>query len=280
MKADLDGQKKEQGVLAEELKAEQKRLESEKVVLGEEYADVIEISADLEKQIVAEQERLAELARKAEEERQARLAAERAAAEKAAAERAAAEKAAAEKAAAERAAAKNEAERQAADEREAATKSEAEAKEKDSTPAPSVSAPPESNSGGFIRPASGRISSPYGYRTIFGAREFHHGIDIANGTGTPIQAAASGYVTFAGAMGTYGNVVMMTHSINGKTHATVYAHLNSISVSQGQYVSQGGRIGAMGSTGRSSGPHLHFEVHVGNWNGSRTNAVNPSNYIN
>lgn len=285
LKADLDGQKKEQGVLAEELKAEQKRLESEKVVLGEEYADVIEISADLEKQIAAEQERLAELARKAEEERQAKLAAERAAAEKAAAERAAAEKAAAERAATERAAAKNEAEFQAANEREEAAKHDAAAQEQTTAPAPSVSepsisAPSESNSAGFIRPAPGRLTSNYGGRDIGAGSESHLGVDIANSAGTPIKAAASGYVTYAGSMGTYGNVVMMTHSINGKTFSTVYAHMSSIGASQGQYVAQGGYIGAIGSTGRSTGPHLHFEVHIGPWNGARSNAVNPMNYIN
>ena len=141
-----------------------------------------------------------------------------------------------------------------------------------------VSAP--ASSSGFIRPAAGRLTSNYGGRNIGAGNENHRGVDIANSLGTPIKAAASGYVTYAGPMGTYGNVVMITHSINGKTYSTVYAHMSSVGTSQGQYVSQGGFIGSMGSTGRSTGSHLHFEVHIGPWNGARTNAVNPMNYIN
>lgn len=93
------------------------------------------------------------------------------------------------------------------------------------------------------------------------------------------MAAANGFVSYAGSMGGYGNVIIITHSINGQTHATVYAHLNSIGVSVGQQVSQGQNIGGMGNTGRSFGDHLHFEIHVGPWNGGRTNAVNPASYI-
>src|SRR5690606_34029763 len=122
--------------------------------------------------------------------------------------------------------------------------------------------------------------SNYGGRNIGAGNENHRGVDIANATGTTVKAAASGYVSYAGAMGTYGNVVMITHSINGQAYTTVYAHLNSIAVSAGQGVSQGQYIAGMGSTGRSTGPHLHFEVHIGSWNGSRSNAVNPMNYIN
>ncbi len=138
---------------------------------------------------------------------------------------------------------------------------------------------PAQNSAGFIRPAAGSITSGFGWRNIGAGNEFHRGIDIANSVGTSINAAASGYVSYAGSMGSYGNVIILTHSINGQTHATVYAHLSSIGVSVGQSVSQGQRIGGMGSTGRSTGSHLHFEIHIGAWNGSRSNAVNPINYI-
>lgn len=239
LKASLDGQKKEQAGLKSDLEAEQKRLAKEKSVLEEQHAEAISVGNDLEKKIAAEQNRLAEIARKAEEERKRKEAAERAAAQKAAASQ-------------------------------------------KSSPAASTAASysaPAQNSAGFIRPAAGRLTSKFGWRDIGAGNEFHLGIDIANGVGTSINAAASGFVSFAGSMGGYGNVIILTHSINGQTHSTVYAHLSSINVSVGQSVSQGQRIGGMGNTGRSFGSHLHFEIHIGNWNGSRSNAVNPLNYI-
>lgn len=252
LKASLDSQKNEQASLVSQLQAEQSRLANEKSSLESNYQEALEISSDLEKQISAEQARLAEVARKAEEERQRKLAAERKAAE--------------------------EAEAKAAQQKAAQSQSSSQPASKPSYEAPpAVSAP--ANSGGFIRPASGRLSSNYGGRNIGSGHENHFGIDIAAPTGTPIMAAASGYVSYAGPMGTYGNVIMVTHSINGQTHTTVYAHLSAISVSVNQSVSQGQRIGSMGSTGRSTGPHLHFEIHIGPWNGSRSNAVNPIGYI-
>ncbi|WP_420812565.1 murein hydrolase activator EnvC family protein [Planococcus salinus] len=136
-----------------------------------------------------------------------------------------------------------------------------------------------SGSSNFIRPAQGRRTSGFGGRDIGAGAESHLGLDIANVTGTPIVAAASGYVSHAGYMGGYGNVVIITHSINGRSYATVYGHMNSINARVGQSVSQGQNIGAMGSTGRSTGPHLHFEIHVGSWNGARSNAINPAPYI-
>lgn len=139
-------------------------------------------------------------------------------------------------------------------------------------------AAPKSSSG-FIRPAAGRHTSGFGGRDIGAGAETHLGYDIANSPGTPIHAAASGYVSYAGSMGGYGNVIIITHVINGQSYATTYAHLNSINVSVGQAVSQGQKIGGMGNTGRSTGPHLHFEIHIGSWNGARSNAVNPAAYI-
>ncbi|TWT04882.1 murein hydrolase activator EnvC [Planomicrobium sp. CPCC 101079] len=143
----------------------------------------------------------------------------------------------------------------------------------------SYTAPAKVSSSGFITPTSGRFTSKFGWRNIGDGPEFHQGVDIANSVGTNVKAAASGYVSFSGSMGGYGNVVILTHSINGQTHATVYAHLNSIDVSAGQEVSQGQRVGGMGNTGRSTGSHLHFEIHVGPWNGARTNAVNPASFV-
>ena len=71
----------------------------------------------------------------------------------------------------------------------------------------------------------------------------------------------------------------MTHSINGAIYTTVYAHLSSFNVSVGSVVSQGQQIAAMGSTGRSTGPHLHFELHTGTWQGQAAGSLNPLRYI-
>lgn len=138
---------------------------------------------------------------------------------------------------------------------------------------------PSVSSGTWTRPASGRFSSTFGARNIGSGNEFHYGSDIANSLGTPIVSAADGIISYAAPMGTYGNVIMVTHSIEGRIFTTVYAHLSAINVSSGQSVSKGQIIGKMGSTGRSTGSHLHFEVHVGPWNGSRSNAVNPIRYV-
>ena len=130
--------------------------------------------------------------------------------------------------------------------------------------------------GAFIKPASGYISSPFGYRTspINGAQEFHRGVDIA-GSGT-ISAAQAGVVEVATYHYSYGNYVVINHGkINGVTIKTLYAHMQSgLSVSVGQTVSQGQKIGVMGTTGSSTGVHLHFEVQE---NGA---VVNPMSYIN
>ena len=80
-------------------------------------------------------------------------------------------------------------------------------------------------------------------------------------------------------MGTYGNVIMVTHSIDGQIFTTVYAHLSSINTSAGQQVAKGQFIGKIGTTGASTGPHLHFEMHIGNWSASGPSAVNPLRYV-
>lgn len=118
------------------------------------------------------------------------------------------------------------------------------------------STPTASNPGGFIRPAEGRLSS--GFRTA--RRPNHQGVDIANVTGTPIVAAASGTVTFVGFdSGGYGNWIEVDH---GNGFRTRYGHLSSSNVTVGQQVQQGQIIARMGSTGRSTGPHLHFEIRL------------------
>ncbi|WP_036817357.1 murein hydrolase activator EnvC family protein [Pontibacillus yanchengensis] len=138
-----------------------------------------------------------------------------------------------------------------------------------STPAPSGS--------GFISPANGPVTSGYGPR--WGST--HFGIDIGKyGGSSPIKAVASGTVIKSYYSSSYGNVVYISHSVNGQIYTSVYAHLQNREVSDGQSVSQGQRLGYMGSTGQSTGPHLHFELHKGPWNYSKSNAVNPASYIN
>jgi len=133
-----------------------------------------------------------------------------------------------------------------------------------------------SSSGDFINPSAGVVTSEFGPR--WGSK--HDGIDVAAGEGTPIYNAASGVVARSYYSNSYGNVIFITHSVNGKTYQTVYAHLSSRAVNTGQVVQQGQYIGGMGNTGNSSGTHLHFEIHEGEWNISKSNAVDPRRYIN
>ncbi|QED46290.1 murein hydrolase activator EnvC family protein [Cytobacillus dafuensis] len=142
----------------------------------------------------------------------------------------------------------------------------------------SVGATPPVTSGAFMNPTTGSLTSHFGQR--WGT--FHSGIDIGKGGRTgavPIVAAASGTVIRANYDRSYGNVVMIAHVIDGQVMTTVYGHMESLHVSNGQSVEKGQMIGYMGSTGNSTGPHLHFEIHHGGWNGSRTNAVNPLKYV-
>ena len=124
-----------------------------------------------------------------------------------------------------------------------------------STATSTTSAPP-AGAGGWRWPTSGSVTSGFGYRW----GRMHEGIDIGAGTGTPIYAATAGTVTYAGSMSGYGNMVLIDH---GGGIVTAYAHQNSISVSVGTSVAGGDQIGTVGSTGQSTGPHLHFEVRVG-----------------
>ena len=120
-----------------------------------------------------------------------------------------------------------------------------------------------------IWPASGEVSSPYGLR--WGGSDFHPGIDIANDMGTPIVATADGIVTIAGwNSGGYGNMVDIDH---GNGLMTRYGHASQVVVTAGQHVRKGQLIAYMGSTGFSTGPHVHYEVHV---NGQ---TVNPVGYL-
>ena len=136
---------------------------------------------------------------------------------------------------------------------------------------------------GFICPLKSysRISSEYGWRKnpVTGVNKLHAGTDFAAPGGTPIYAAASGYVQVAGwSSGGYGNYVIIYHGSmsDGNAYSTLYGHMKSVATSAGKYVKQGELIGYVGSTGNSTGNHLHLEVWKG---GSKANAVNPRGYI-
>ncbi len=131
-------------------------------------------------------------------------------------------------------------------------------------------------SGNFVRPVGGPITSPYGTRIhpIFKKQIFHSGVDIGAPYGANVKAANSGKVIFTGWYGGYGKVVIIDHGkVNGTPTTTLYAHLSSYRVSKGASVYRGQVIANIGTTGYSTGPHLHFEV--------RRNGVttNPLNYV-
>ena len=139
-----------------------------------------------------------------------------------------------------------------------------------SAPQSEVSSAPQ---GDFIVPVANYcVTSEYGMRVnpVSGIKKLHSGIDLANNIGTPVVAAADGVVAKAGANGGYGNQVTVRHS-NGLR--TSYAHLSEIKATSGQQVRQGEVIGLLGSTGNSTGPHLHLEIEKNN------SPVNPRELI-
>jgi murein DD-endopeptidase MepM/ murein hydrolase activator NlpD len=124
----------------------------------------------------------------------------------------------------------------------------------------------------FIYPVRGRLSSPFGWRSdpITGERRYHAAIDLAASQGTPVKAAMDGRVTSVGFNSTYGNYIIITPPDG---YQTMYAHLSTVGVENGRQVIQGKEIGKVGSTGYSTGPHLHFAIYK---NGR---ALNPLDYL-
>lgn len=124
----------------------------------------------------------------------------------------------------------------------------------------------------FSIPSDGRLTSSFGYRVhpILGYRRFHAGIDFGASYGSPIRAADRGVVIFSGWYGGYGRTVIIDH---GNNITTMYAHTSQVYVQEGQTVERGQAIAAVGSTGLSTGPHLHFEVRRGG------EPVNPLNFL-
>ncbi|PID02680.1 peptidase M23 [Sporosarcina sp. P2] len=245
LKDELHNKKLEKREVVNQLEKSQEKLSSEKGALEEEYSETVAFSSKLEKKIIAEQNRLAEIARK-EQARKHKLQQERLAAEAAA----------------------------------AAANSRSSASSNSSSSSSSNAAPPVS-SGSWTKPTTGSFSSGFGWRThpISKVRKQHRGMDISAPTGTPVVAAGDGVVSYTGSMEGFGNVIMITHSVKGQIMTTVYAHLSSIGTSSGQSVDKGQFIGAVGSTGFSTGPHLHFEVHIGNFSATGPSAVNPLHYV-
>lgn len=135
-----------------------------------------------------------------------------------------------------------------------------------------VGGPPPPGANGWVRPVPGGVSSGFGYRIhpISGARRLHTGVDMNGSCGEPIYAATSGTVVTASWYGGYGNAVVID---NGGGVATLYAHQTSLAVGSGQSVSTGQVVGYVGTTGYSTGCHLHFEVRLGG------TPVDPSPYI-
>ncbi|MBT2615170.1 MULTISPECIES: murein hydrolase activator EnvC [unclassified Bacillus (in: firmicutes)] len=253
-------QKQEKDALVKKLKQQTEKHEHEKMGLEEEKANLAAQEKAIKSAISLEHQRLAEL---------------EAARKKAAAE---AKKRAEQEAAQAAAQAASQAS-QASETKKQSTSSGYSAKSNSSSsssPASSnVSQAPAVSSGTFTRPSAGYVSSTMGERW----NKQHAGIDIAASGTVPVVAAADGVVSRSYFSSTYGNVVFVTHSISGQQWTTVYAHLSSRQVGEGAVVAKGQQVGIMGNTGHSFGQHLHFELHKGPWNYSKSNAVNPLNYI-
>lgn len=274
--AELEQQLKERNTRLKELRKQKKKFETQ-------LMDAKEVQQIL----IAQEQAIA--AEKAAREREARIEKERQAQ---AAQAAAAQKAAAEQQAAEAAAAKAAAQAEQKSSAPATSTKQstpsvtvpkaAPTPEPEPEPEPAAPTPAPSSSSMFIHPTSGSITQGYGSASGSNGYSFHNGIDFGAPVGTPIVAAATGTVITASSGGPYGNHVMIAHQLNGKTYTTVYAHMSSLNAHAGQRVSQGQQIGALGSTGNSTGPHLHFEIHVGGYSYSASgpaNSVNPMSML-
>lgn len=243
----LESQKKNKNKVIDRLEAEQAKLLAGKRLAEKEYSEALTISKNVQASIVKEQARLAKVAR--QEAEKARQEAERARQVKSA--------------------------RQTNSHVKKPSIAKTASVSKHSEPAISSNV----SSGTWTRPTTGTITSNSGVRDIGAGAEVHYGTDIANVQGTPIVAAADGVVFRASPLSTYGNVIMITHSIDGHIWTTVYGHLSGYNTSVGQSVKKGQVIGYMGTTGRSTGSHLHFEMHNTSWQGQKVGLVNPLRYI-
>ena len=256
LKANLDSQKEEKNVLMASLEKQEAEAVEVKMSFEEEQEVLSSQDAAIQKAIELEQQRQAELKRQQEA--------------------AAAEEAKAAKAA--KAAAETTTSAPTSNKTDSSESTSKTSKASASTVTQQSVATAPVSGGSFTRPAAGSISSGFGYRSFNGGG-FHYGVDIAKAGTVPVVAAADGVVSRSDVSSSYGNVIYISHSINGQTYTTVYAHLNSRSVGNMQTVSKGQVIGYMGNTGDSHGQHLHFELYRGGWTASHSNAINPSSMV-
>lgn len=264
-KADLEASRQGQQETLAQQQSQQAQLQAQQAEVDQliqEIATQGDVYAKQIEKLEATQDDVAQQIAEAEATYQKQLAAEKAAAEKAAAEKAAAEKAAAEQAA--KAA-------QAAAQKQQSSGSSASGS---SSSSGSQSSQTTASASGFLWPiaSSHRVTSPFGWRThpITGRRNLHGGIDIAAPNGTPIMASKAGVVVISQYGSSYGNYVVISHPDGTRT---LYAHMSQRNVSAGDTVRQGQTVGLVGSTGSSTGNHLHFETWTGSSSSSRVNPM-------
>ena len=254
-KADLEASRQGQQETLAQQQSQQAQLQAQQAEVdqliqkiatqGDVYAKQIE-------KLEATQDDVAQQIAEAEAIYQKQLAAEKAAAEKAAAEKAAAEKAA----------------------QQQKQQSSGSSASGSSSSSGSQSSQTTASASGFLWPiaSSHRVTSPFGWRThpITGRRNLHGGIDIAAPNGTPIMASKAGVVVISQYGSSYGNYVVISHPDGTRT---LYAHMSQRNVSAGDTVRQGQTVGLVGSTGSSTGNHLHFETWTGSSSSSRVNPM-------
>lgn len=263
-KADLEASRQGQQETLAQQQSQQAQLQAQQAEVDQliqEIATQGDVYAKQIEKLEATQDDVAQQIAEAEATYQKQLAAEKAAAEKAAAEKAAAEKAAAE---------------QAAKAAQAAAQKAAQQQKQQSSGSASGSQSSQTtaSASGFLWPiaSSHRVTSPFGWRThpITGRQHLHGGIDIAAPNGTPIMASKAGVVVISQYGSSYGNYVVISHPDGTRT---LYAHMSQRNVSAGDTVRQGQTVGLVGSTGSSTGNHLHFETWTGSSSSSRVNPM-------
>ncbi|MCM2675681.1 murein hydrolase activator EnvC family protein [Alkalicoccobacillus plakortidis] len=261
LKADLEGQRSEKDSKRGDLQSKEDKLEAELGEIENEDEILAQQEAAFEKELAdweAEQKRLAEEKKRQEEAEKKR----QEEAEKArVAQESADQEAAQQSSNSSSSSSSNSSSSSSSNSSSESSRSEASPQVKSQT-ASSEPAAEQKSTSGFVRPTTGSVTSTYGQRW----GKMHHGIDFGKNGRTgdvPIVAAKEGTVSSAGWMNGYGNTVIITHVVDGRTVTTLYGHMERIDVSAGQKVSQSQQIGLMGNTGQSFGAHLHFEVHEG-----------------
>ena len=254
-KADLEASRQGQQETLAQQQSQQAQLQAQQAEVDQliqEIATQGDVYAKQIEKLEATQDDVAQQIAEAEAIYQKQLAAEKAAAEKAAAEKAAAEKAA----------------------QQQKQQSSGSSASGSSSSSGSQSSQTTASASGFLWPiaSSHRVTSPFGWRThpITGRQHLHGGIDIAAPNGTPIMASKAGVVVISQYGSSYGNYVVISHPDGTRT---LYAHMSQRNVSAGDTVRQGQTVGLVGSTGSSTGNHLHFETWTGSSSSSRVNPM-------